>query len=233
MNTAKHLSLEGLLRRRFAAGLLAAFLFASGLLVFTPARARSAQDDGAKRDVWQQPERVMDALGLRSGSRVADVGCGEGYFVMHLAKRVGGEGRVYAVDVDVAALDKLQKRAEKEGFAQVEIVRSREDDTRLPADSVDAVLVVNAYHEMREAGAMLRSIRGALKPGGLLAIIDAPGRAEDDRDAHRRAHTIAEEMVKDDARRSGFDFLRREEGFHRPNGERKEWFFLLFRKPDA
>jgi predicted methyltransferase len=234
MNTADQVSQEGLLLRRpLAAGLLAAILLFCGLLVLAPALALFGQDDGPKRDAWQQPERVMDALEVRTGSRVADVGCGEGYFVMHLAKRVGEEGRVYAVDVDEDSLARVRRRAEKEGLANVEILRSRTDDTLLPAESVEVVLVVNAYHEMREADAMLRSIRGALKPGGLLAIIDPPGRVDGDRDAHRRAHTIAEETVKDDAQRNGFEFLRREEGFQRPDGRRKDWFFLVFRRPAA
>jgi predicted methyltransferase len=234
MNTSDYPAEQGLLvRRRLAAGLLGAILLLSGLLVFSPALSLFGQEDGAKRDAWQQPERVMDALGVRAGSRVADVGCGEGYFVMHLAKRVGGEGRVYAVDVDEDSLARVRRRAEKEGFANVEILRSRTDATLLPSESVEVVLVVNAYHEMREADAMLHSIREALKPGGLLAIIDPPGRAGDDRDAHRRAHTIAEEMVKDDAQRNGFEFLRREEGFHRPDSGRKDWFFLIFRRPPA
>jgi predicted methyltransferase len=230
MNTAKHLSLEGLLRRRFAAGLLAAFLFASGLLVFTPARARSAQDDGAKRDVWQQPERVMDALGLRSGSRVADVGCGEGYFVMHLARRVGPSGIVYAVDLDESALEKVRDKAKRAGLENVRIVRSKPDNPMLPANDLDAVLMVNAYHEMREHDAMLQEIFVALRRGGRLGIIDAAGRDGDSRAALMRAHTMSESLVREDAEKSGFTFARKEPGFERADSSRRNWFFLVFFK---
>jgi predicted methyltransferase len=72
-----------------------------------------AQDEGAKRDEWQRPQEVMDALGIGAGSAVADVGSGNGYFTFHLAERVGPAGRVYAVDIDEGALKKLREKAEK------------------------------------------------------------------------------------------------------------------------
>lgn len=199
------------------------------MLLAVPPRALG-QDDDARRDTWQQPDRVMNALGIGAGSRVADVGCGEGYFVLRLARQVGAEGRVYGVDVDDDALRKLRRRVREEGFANVEVIEGRNDDTLLPAASVDVVLVVNAYHEMQQFDAMLRSIHHALKPGGLLAIIDAAGSSDRDRKAHQSAHTIAESIVQDDAARNGFRFLRREPGFERTESSRREWFFLIFQK---
>jgi predicted methyltransferase len=211
-------------RRDVVLALLAllAAAWASSIAVF-------AQED-AKRDSWQRPEQVMDALGLVAGSRVADVGCGEGYFVVRLARRVGSEGRVYGVDVDEEALRKLRRRVRDEGLANVEVIEGKNDDPLLPAGSLDAILVVNAYHEMREYDAMLRSMHAALKPGGRLVIIDAEGRPENDRAAHRSAHTIAERMVREDAVRHGLRFLRAEPPFERPDGDR-DWFFLVFEKP--
>ena len=223
------------LRRRIALVLLGAGLLLAAwaaLLPFGFAPAR-AQEDETRRDAWQQPDRVMDALGIGPGSHVADVGCGEGYFVLRVARRAGPQGHVFGVDLDELALRKLRRRLEEEGLTNVEVISSRADDTMLPAESVEVILVVNAYHEMREADAMLRGMYAALKPGGLLAVIDSPGRSEDDREAHRRAHTIAESMLRDDARRNGFRFLRSEQGFRRPDGERHDWFFLIFQKPTA
>jgi len=149
---------------------------------------------------------------------------------LRLARRVGAEGHVYGVDIDDDALRKLRRRVREEGFANVELIEGRNDDVLLPAASVDVVIVVNAYHEMRQFDAMLRSIHQALKPGGLLAIIDAGGSAERDRKAHQSAHTIAESIVQDDAARNGFRFLRREPGFERTESSRREWFFLIFQK---
>jgi len=206
------------------------------LLVLAVLLAASSQvlgqhEDEARRDAWQQPDRVMDALGIGAGSRVADVGCGDGYFVLRLARRVGNEGLVYGVDVDAGELRKLRRRVREDGFTNVEIIESRDDDALLPPASVDVVLIVNAYHEMRNFDAMLRSIHRALRPGGLVAIIDAPGSGERDRKSHQSAHTIAELLVQDDAIRNGFRFLRREPGFERTESSRREWFFLIFQKP--
>jgi len=174
---------------------------------------------------------VMDALGLRAGNAVADVGCGEGYFVLRLARRVGPEGIVYAVDVNDEMLDKVRQRVEREGLANVRIILGKKDDPLLPADTLDAALIVNAYHEMREYDAMLRAIYAALKPGGRLAIIEPVGEENADRAAHFARHTISEKLVQQDAARNSFQFRGKERGFDRPNSPRRHWFFLLFEKP--
>ncbi len=219
-------------RRPLLPGLLTVLVLAV-LLPAVSVRAFGQDDDDARRNAWQQPERVMDALGVAAGSRVADVGCGDGYFVVRLARRVGSEGRVYGVDIDDNELRKLRRRVREEGFANVEIIEGREDDTMLPPASVDVVLIVNAYHEMRSFDAMLHSIHQALRPGGLLAIIDSAGSSERDRKAHQSVHTIAESMAQEDAAHNGFRFLRREQGFRLPEaeGSRRDWFFLIFQKP--
>lgn len=195
----------------------------------------AAQRNGdASRDAWQRPEEVMDVLGVGAGSAVADVGCGEGYFVLRMARRVGPEGTVFAVDVDKGVLRRLRRRVEDEKLANVQIVQGRRDDPRLPAarrGGLDAVLIVNAYHEMKDFDAMLRSLHAALKPGGRLAIIDAPGDSSHSRADHQREHTIAEQLVRDDAARNGFQFRSKERDFDRPNSERNHWFFLVFEKP--
>jgi len=189
-----------------------------------------AQAHNAGRDEWQRPAEVMDTLHINAGTQVADVGCGEGYFVLHLAKRVGAQGRVYAVDIDEDSLGKAKRAVEEDGLTNVLIVRSKANDATLPAATLDVVLTVNAYHEMREYDAMLRSIRAALKPGGLLAVIDATGDAERDRSRLADEHTITEALVREDAARNGFRFRSKERGFHNPQ-RRREWFFLIFEKP--
>lgn len=217
-------ALRSLSRR--AALLAAVVVVAGGLL----ALGLCAQGDAA-RDRWQRPQEVMDALGLGPGSRAADVGCGEGYFVLRLAERVGPEGTVFAVDIDEDALEKVRRRAERDGLTQVRIVHGAPDDPRLPEGELDAVLTVNAYHEMREYDAMLAAIFRALRPGGRLALIDAAGRADDSREELTRRHTMSAELARADAERHGFRFLGPQPGFERPRSRRREWFFLLFEKP--
>lgn len=193
---------------------------------------RTAQDDGAARDAWQRPEEVMDALGIAAGSAVADVGCGEGYFVLHLARRVGAQGTVEAEDLDKKVLTTVRRRAEQEKLTNVHIIQGTATDPQLPAGALDAVLVVNAYHEFLQYDAMLQAIRLGLKPGGRLGIIDAIGDESRTRAQHQKNHTITEKLVRDDAARNGFRFLSKEKGFHRPEGSsRNDFFFLIFERP--
>ncbi|HKZ51928.1 MAG TPA: class I SAM-dependent methyltransferase [Candidatus Acidoferrales bacterium] len=191
-----------------------------------------AEDTGPGRDTWQRPQEVMDALGLTAGSVVADVGCGEGYFTFHLAARVTSQGRVYAVDVNEGDLKSIRQRAEREHLPQIQTVLGRSDDPRLPAASLDAALVVNAYHEMRDYDAMLAAIYAALKPGGLLGIIDSPTETGKQRSSYFSRHRVPEEVVREDAVRAGFRFRDKRPGFVRPRGN-KEFYFLLFEKPPS
>lgn len=183
------------------------------------------------RDTWQRPDEVMEALGLGAGSRVAEVGCGEGSFVLRLARRVGPRGCVYGVDVDRNALERLRRTFEREGLELVEIVLGAPDDPRLPDGELDAELLVNAYHEMQEYDAMLAAIFRALRPGGRLALIDALAAEDTDRRTMVRRHVMSVALATEDARRNGFRFVERRADFDRGGGPRNTWFFLLFEKP--
>ncbi len=189
----------------------------------------AGQDEWAKRDAWQRPAEVMDALGIRAGSVVADVGAGNGYFTFRLASRVGPQGKVYAEDIRDEELAKIRERAKKEGVAQIETILGTPNDPRLPAESVDAILVVNAYHEMKEYDAMLGAMFRALKPGGLLAIIDARAKPGKPRKKYFDDHIMPEQLVREDAARNSFHFLHEEPGLKNSEGKR-EYYFLIFEK---
>jgi predicted methyltransferase len=199
--------------------------------LFSTARAQDQRNESEweRRDAWQRPAEVMDALRVAPGSAVADIGAGRGYFTMRLAQRVGLQGRVFAVDTDANALGRLRERAEKEGLKQVTVVESANDDPRLDPGSVDAILVVNAFHEMREFDAMLAAMHRALKPGGLLGIIDSRADPGKPRSEYFSKHAIPEELVREDAERNGFRFSARKPGFR--DGDGDQWFFLVFEKP--
>ena len=190
----------------------------------------ASQDSGPERDAWQRPAEVMDALGLGPDMSVADVGSGDGYFTFHLAARVGPAGKVYAVDIDEGELKKIRRRAKADGLGQIETVLGARGDPRLPAESVDVALIVNAYHEMRDYDAMLAGVFRALRPGGLLAIIEAEDEPGKSRESYHDRHRMPAEVVREDAARAGFRFLREAPGFERPEG-RKEFYFLVFEKP--
>ena len=123
------------------------------------------------REAWQKPDQVMDALHIAEGTTVADLGAGGGWFTVRLARRVGKQGRVFAVDVQRLMIAAIQRRVQREGFGNVEAVLGKLDDPGLPAP-VDAVLIVDAFPEMQNPVAVLRNVARMLKPHGRIGIID-------------------------------------------------------------
>jgi predicted methyltransferase len=125
------------------------------------------------REAWQKPDQVMDALHIAEGTTVADLGAGGGWFTSRLARRVGQNGRVYAVDVQQLMIQAIVRRMQREGLTNVTPVLGDYDDPRLPADAQpDAVLIVDAYHEMAHPVVLLRNVMRTLKPRGRIGIID-------------------------------------------------------------
>jgi predicted methyltransferase len=185
----------------------------------------AASDVDPTRDSWQRPAYVMDELGIAAGSSVADVGAGDGYFTMHLADRVGDKGAVYAVDINSRVLATIDSRAAVRGYKQVITIQGVNDDPRLPEASLDAILIVNAYHEMVEFDAMLRAMYRALKPGGRLAVIDANAAPGLPRTQYQKDHHIPQTLVSEDAVRNGFKFRNTGEEFRN-----HDWHFTVFTK---
>jgi SAM-dependent methyltransferase len=193
----------------------------------------SAQDE-ATRERWQRVPDVFAALGLQSGARIADVGAGGGFFTTRLATAVGTEGRVFAVDVDGAVIARLRERAARERWTNVEIIHSTPTDPKLPAATLDAALIVNAYHEFTHPEAMLRGLTRALKPGGRLVIIDqvpAERRLREQRGVHEGAHELGSWFAAHDLLLAGFRIVRLEDPFIRAEdsggGAASGWWLLV------
>lgn len=182
------------------------------------------------------PERIAAitaALGLRSGSIVADVGAGGGDYTVKLARVVGETGRIFAVDISDIALARLKTRIQAEGLGNVETVKGAVDNPGLRAGSIDAALIVNAYHEMTEHRAMLRAIHASLKPNGRLVIIEpisAAARAGSREDQAGR-HQIAPELVLRDLREAGFDIVALEDPVRSGHPHAGQWEWLLVAVP--
>ncbi len=191
--------------------------------------SRQESDRARKRDEWQRPGEVMDALGAKAGHRVADIGCGYGYFTFRLAARVGAEGKVYAVDIDQEAINKVRQRKDLEKLEQIEPILGESADPRLPND-LDAVLIVDTYHEFREYDRMMQSVFRALKPGGRLVIIDGEGPAGRPRTEYHRLHTIPAELVREEVARHGFVFKESRPGSYDAEYGKK-FYFLIFERP--
>lgn len=128
--------------------------------------------DRPEREGQERPEVVLDAMDLRQGDVIADLGAGSGYFTFRLADRVGKRGKVLAVDIQDEMLATIRQRAAAQGVTNVEEVKSTPTDPRLPAASVDAVLMVNVYHELAYPFEVMTGVRAALKPGGRVVFVE-------------------------------------------------------------
>jgi cyclopropane fatty-acyl-phospholipid synthase-like methyltransferase len=174
-----------------------------------PARYAKSFDDPA-RDAWQLPARVIDALQLKSGMKVADIGAGTGYFSMRLA-RVPGVS-VFAVDIEPKMVEYLQQRAHKEHAMNVTAVLAGASSPNLP-EPVDVILVVDTYHHLPNRPAYFRELRKSLKPGGRIAIVDFRKDAPDGPPVHFR---FTPQQIQDKMKQAGYelqsahDFLPRQ-----------------------
>ena len=211
-------------------GAIALMTLAAPLLAQHDPTQRATME--SRREEWQKVDDVLKAMSAKSGAIVADIGAGDGFFTARLSRAVGGSGRVYAVDVSARALRNLRQRVADEQLSNVEVVEGAADDPKLPAGTLDAVLIVNAYHEMNEHHAMLTKIKAALKPDGRLVILEpiAPSRRDGARADQTRTHEIAVDYVQKEAREAGFRVLALQDPFtSRLNARDDEW--LLVRTP--
>jgi SAM-dependent methyltransferase len=138
------------------------------------------------REQWQKPDQIMDTLQIAEGSIVADVGAAGGWFTMHLARRVGPNGIVYAEDIQRLMIEAIGRRVQRENLQNVCTVLGTATDPRLPP-AIDVVLIVDAYPEMEDPVTLLRKVALSLKPQGRVGIVDfkpgggGPGPAPDER----------------------------------------------------
>jgi ubiquinone/menaquinone biosynthesis C-methylase UbiE len=167
------------------------------------------------RDTWQKADLIVKQLNLKPGSVVADVGCHEGYMTVKLAKAVRTTGDVYAVDVDQGKLDKLRGHLASRRILQVIIVKGESDDPKLPLAALDAVLILDAYHEMKEHDKMLAHIKSSLKPGGRLVLCEpiARERRKLSRVEQERKHELGLSFAIADLRQAGFQILFQQDPF--------------------
>jgi ubiquinone/menaquinone biosynthesis C-methylase UbiE len=150
----------------------------------------------------------MDALQIADGSVVADLGAGAGWFTVRLALRVGPNGKVYAEDIQRPMIEAIDRRVKRENLRNVQMVFGTPSDPRLPENALDAVLIVDAYHEMEQPVVLLRNVVKSLKRDGRIGIIDftrdggGPGPPMDDR--------VDPEQVVRDATAAGLRLINRE-----------------------
>ena len=162
-----------------------------------------------EREAEEAPERMLDALHIRPGETVADVGAGVGFHAFRLSARVGPSGTVYATDIQPEMVQLLRQGAAARGLRNVVTVQATEERTGLPERGVDLVLLVDVYHEVQHPEAFLRQVRQALRPAGRLALVEF--RAEDPSVPIHAEHKMTAEQVIAELAASGFRLTDRDE----------------------
>jgi ubiquinone/menaquinone biosynthesis C-methylase UbiE len=214
-------------RRRGAAGCLLLLLS-----IPTLARAQVADDS---REKSEKVNEILDALQAGPGRQIADVGAGEGFYSIRIARAVGPTGRVAAVDVSEKYLEKLRARLQQDNVTNVDVVVGAVDDPRLAAGGFDAVLIYNAYHEMTTPEPILTAIFKALKPGGRLVMseplhdnVREATRAEQVKD-----HEIGLNFVRQEVQAAGFEVIEQRPDFlaFSSPGHKGGFWLMVARKP--
>ena len=155
-----------------------------------------------EREWEESPDQMLDALDLKPGLTVADVGAGVGYLTLRIARRIGPQGKVYGVDVQKEMLVRLRQNATKAKLANVETVLGTENDPKLPTAQIDMILMVDVYHELSQPQAMLQSMKKALSPNGRLVLVEY--RKEDPSIPIRIEHKMSAVEVQTEVEAEGY-----------------------------
>ena len=159
----------------------------------------------ATREDEEHTSRFLDALSVEEGQTICDLGCGNGYHSLEIAKRVGEEGRVIGVDIQPEMLDRLESRAEEQEIENVGLIIGEYHDPRLPEASCDLILMADVYHELSHPVEVLGHIRRALKPGGRVAALEF--RAEDPAVLIKPKHKMTKAQVVAEFTANGFELV--------------------------
>lgn len=197
-------------RSRFGLFVLAVF-FAAAPVAAQPSlsQVRERERTRAYRECSDESIR---RLALVRGDAAADIGAGYGFYSEQLSRIVGPSGRVYAVEVDDASLRALRQRVSEGGLKNVEVIEGRADDPLLAPASLNAIIVVRAYHDMREPKAMLQKMYAALRPGGRLVMLDHrsdESTPSDSRERQVAEHELAIDLVAGELKAAGFEVVEK------------------------
>jgi ubiquinone/menaquinone biosynthesis C-methylase UbiE len=177
-------------------------------------------------------ERLVAALGLQEGMHIADVGAGDGEWTERLAEEVGSAGHVWATEIDSDDLEKIENRASRAGLENVTVVLGTETDTGLADDCCEAILLRMVYHHFTHPAPMRASLRRALRPGALLAVIDLQPRGDwGDVDGvpDRGGHGIRDEELVEEMTSDGFEVVARYDDWN-GSGNR---YCVVFRRAEG
>ncbi len=178
----------------------------------------------------QPPVKIMDAIGMKPGMIIGEVGAGTGRMTMWIADRVGDSGKVYANDINTESLEHLSQRCMRAGFEHVEIIVGEEENPKLPTNALDIAFMINVYHHLDNPVPLVRNILPSLRPNGILAIVECdPDKVDWGKE---EGCTQKKDMVKE-LKEAGFDVVRIETFLNEDNiyiakpiinKEQQEWY---------
>lgn len=202
------------------------------LALAVPLSFAAPRQSDAELERFHRVDDLLKLLDARPGAVIADVGAGEGFYTVRIARAVMPGGRVVAEDIDEKALAKLRERAVGAHLENVEVVLGTVDDPKLPTQ-LDAAFIHNAYHEMTAHQAIVARIRESLRPGGRLLIVEpmhdsSRGLPREKQEAN---HDIEIGLVEDDLRAAGFEIQQRDVEFVKFKGVAGGFWLLLARRP--
>ena len=184
----------------------------------------------AERDRWQRPSDVVEALDLRPGNVVVDLGCGSGYFTLKLSPLVGDSGRVIAEDIRRLPLVFLWFRTVQRREHNVTILHGELDDPHLPT-RVNAVLIANTYHEFTDSQSILAHVSQSLIAGGRLVVVDRVPNPANVGVTETGEHEISAERVETELRQASFEIVSRQDHFIEKDPDNEAWWLIVARKP--
>jgi predicted methyltransferase len=184
----------------------------------------------AERDHWQRPSDIMQALDLKPGQVVVDLGCGSGYCTLKLSSLVGDSDSVIAEDIRRLPLIFLWARALSRREYNVKVVMGDPTDPHLPTQ-VDAVLILNTYHEFTDSHPILLHVYQSLAPGGRLVVVDREPKPASNAISEAAEHEISAEQVEGELRQVNFEIVSRQDHFIEHDSYGENWWLIVARKP--
>ena len=192
--------------------------------------AQYSESDWQWRDTWMNVPKIMKLANIESGSKVADIGCHEGYFTTHLASKVTDAGQVYAVDVRKDRLDRLREHLKERKLTNVKVVLGDYDNPRLPEATLDVVVIMDTYHEMDDYMQILKHVKKSLKPDGRIVILEKLKMhiKNGSRKEQTLEHTLSAKYVKEELEKAGFTIVEEIKKFGNwKNEENKKMWILI------
>ncbi|PQO41746.1 class I SAM-dependent methyltransferase [Blastopirellula marina] len=151
-------------------------------------------------------QKMLENLGVKPGMTICDMGCGNGFYSLQLAEMVGKEGKILAVDIQSEMLRLLKARAEEQGIDNIELILGDIDNPKLPEGKVDLVMCVDVYHEFSHPEEMLAGMRKALKPDGMIVLLEF--RMEDPKVPIKRLHKMSKKQILKEYKANGFQLAK-------------------------